>query len=116
MQLTIDSNEPLQRVLDVVGSLFGVRLVVSSEAPEAAGRGRLTLASQGSPEGTSSPVPRQRGCRSVPPRPAHRVHHQPARLRDVAPVGAGQRYPVKDRGRIPASVLAAYHQRDRVAE
>jgi hypothetical protein len=31
MQLTIDSTEPLDQVLAVVGALYGVRLVVSRE-------------------------------------------------------------------------------------
>jgi len=31
MQLTIDSEEPLDRVLEAVGALFGVRLTVDEE-------------------------------------------------------------------------------------
>lgn len=33
MQVTIDTNDSLERVLDVVGSMFGVRLVVSTSEP-----------------------------------------------------------------------------------
>lgn len=35
MQLRIDSEEPIERVLDVVGALYGVRLRVDAdETPE----------------------------------------------------------------------------------
>lgn len=34
MQLTIDSDEPIDRVLAVVGSLYGVRLAVDPEGKD----------------------------------------------------------------------------------
>ena len=116
MQLTIDSNEPLERVLDVVGSLYGVRLAVSSEAPEApvvaGSRSRRRAAPRARParsRGTAVPARSHRG------RPAASTTSPPdsATLRRW---GQANGYSVKDRGRIPASVVAAYHQRDRVAE
>ena len=116
MQLTIDSNEPLERVLDVVGSLYGVRLAVSSDPPDA-----IAVAGSRSPRRTA---PRDRPSRSrgtaVPVR-AHRS--RPTGSTTSPPDSATLRrwaqangHPVKDRGRIPASVIAAYHQRDSAAE
>ena len=116
MQLTIDLSEPLERVLDVVGSLYGVRLVVSSVALQA-------------PTVAVSPSRRRSAAKASPARSrgkavlarSHRGRHpasttsplDSATLRRWAKANG---YPVKDRGRIPASVVAAYHQRDRVAE
>ena len=112
MQLTIDSNEPLERVLDVVGSLYGVRLVVSSAAPEA-------------PVAAAPRTPRRAAPKARPARsrgkavPARSHRSRPAASTTSPPDSATLRrwaqangYPVKDRGRIPASVLAAYHQGD----
>ena len=113
MQLTIDSNEPLERVLDVVGSLYGVRLAVSAEAPEAlvaAGsrsrRGAAPRARSALSRGKAVPARSHRG------RPTAATTSPPdsATLRRWAQANG---HSVKDRGRIPASVVAAYHQRDR---
>ena len=116
MQLTIDSNEPLDRVLEVVGSLYGVRLAVSSEAPA------VPVAA-----GSRSPreaAPRARRTRSRGTSVAARSHRgRPTATTTGSPDNATIRQwaqangvPVKDRGRIPASVVDAYHQRDRAAE
>lgn len=116
MQLTIDSTEPLHRVLDVIGSLYGVRLVVSSEAPEAPVAAAPRTPRRAAPKARPA---RSRGgavaARSHRGRPTASITSppDPAQLRRWAQANG---YPVKDRGRIPASVLAAYHQRDRVAE
>ena len=110
MQLTIDSNEPLERVLDVVGSLYGVRLSVSSATPEApvaaASRPRRGAAQRARSRGKAVPARSHRG------RPTASTASPPdsATLRSWAQANG---HPVKDRGRIPASVVAAYHQRDR---
>ena len=116
MQLTIDSNEPLDRVLDVVGSLYGVRLVVSSDVPEAPTAAGSRVRRQVTPKARPA---RSRGtavsARSHRGRPAASTTSPPdsATLRRW---GQANGYPVKDRGRVPAAVVAAYHQRDRVAE
>ena len=114
MQLTIDSNEPLERVLDVVGSLYGVRLAVSTETPEAP-------AAAGSPSRRRA-APRARPARSrgsaVPAR-SHRSRPtattSPPDTATIRQWAQANGVAVKDRGRIPASVVAAYHQRDRAA-
>ena len=116
MQLTIDSNEPLERVLDVVGSLYGVRLAVSTEAPAvpvAAGsrspRRAAPRARRARSRGTAVPARSHRG------RPTATTTSPPdtATIRQWAQANG---VAVKDRGRIPASVVDAYHQRDRAAE
>jgi hypothetical protein len=116
MQLTIDSNEPLQRVLDVVGSLYGVRLTVSTETPEAMGvagsrprRGAAPKSRSARPRGKAVPA-RSHGSRSTASTtsaPDSATVRRWAHANGVA---------VKGRGRIPASVVAAYHQRDRATE
>ena len=116
MQLTIDSNEPLERVLDVVGSLYGVRLAVISDVPPAPTVASPPLRRRAA---TKARPARSRG--SALPARSHRSRHpasttsplDSATLRRWAQANG---YPVKDRGRIPASVVAAYDQRDRVAE
>ena len=116
MQLTIDSNEPLERVLDVVGSLFGVRLAVSSDAPAAP-----VAADSRSPRRAA---PKARPARSRGTAVAVRSHRSrptasTTRSPDTATIrqwAQAHGVSVKDRGRIPASVIAAYHQRDRAAE
>lgn len=37
MQVTIDSSEDLERVLDVVGALYGVRLTVAQDKADDSG-------------------------------------------------------------------------------
>jgi hypothetical protein len=41
MQLTIGSDEPLDRVLAVVGALYGVRLTVEQQPTDEPGQDRL---------------------------------------------------------------------------
>ena len=115
MQLTIDSNEPLQRVLDVVGSLYGVRLAVSSDAPEAP-----SVAGSRSPRrATPKARPARSRGRAVPARSHHGRSATTTSPPDSATVrrwAQANGVAVKDRGRVPASVVDAYHQRDRAAE
>jgi hypothetical protein len=115
MQLTIDSNEPLERVLVVVGSLYGVRLAVSTEAPAAAAAAGSRSSRRAAPKGRPA---RSRGT-AVPAR-SHRSRStatsSPADSATVRRWAQVNGHPVKDRGRVPAAVLAAYHQRDQVAE
>jgi nucleoid-associated protein Lsr2 len=104
MQITIDSTEPLDRVLDVVGALYGVSLQ-AAELPGSAAKsnGRSAAAAQ----------PRKR--RTGPPRKASTAARSSRRRARTAPDPAAVRswakengHPVRDRGRVPAAVLAAY--------
>jgi hypothetical protein len=78
MQLTIDSTEPLDRVLEVVGSLYRVRLAVVAEVPAARAKSR-----PGRKALSTDPVTVRRWARA-------------------------NGHPVKDRGRVPAAILDAY--------
>jgi hypothetical protein len=115
MQVTIDSNEPLDRVLAVVGSLYGVRLAVSAEAPAAA-----AAAGSRSPRRATPKVRPARSRSTAVPARSHRSRPtattSPADSATVRRWAQANGHPVKDRGRVPASVVAAYHQRDQAAE
>jgi hypothetical protein len=115
MQLTIDSNEPLERVLDVVGSLYGVRLAVNSDAPEALAVASSRSARRAAPEAR----PARSRSTAVPAR-SHRSRSTattgPADSATVRRWAQANGHPIKDRGRVPAAVVAAYQQRDRAAE
>jgi Lsr2 len=123
MQLTIDSKEPLDRVLQVVGSLYGVQLTVEESATPAArpradqgrrgsGTARAGAAERASGRGRSpeaSPAPAPRGSR----RGRAGAAGAPAARLDTAALRTWARengHAVRDRGRIPAAVVAAYEQ------
>lgn len=110
MKLTVDSSEPLEDAMRVLGALYGVTLVISSEAPD--------------------------GKAPAQPRTRRRTRAAPTKSRTGAPAGAGVAgqsrkgtaarsagsasnaevrawarrtgLTVRDRGRVPASVLNAY--------
>ena len=112
MQLTIDSNEPLERVLDVVGSLYGVRLAVSTETPATPAAAGSRVPRRAAPKARSA---RSRS-KAVPARSHHgRPTDTTTSSADSATVrrwAQANGHPIKDRGRIPASVVAAYQQRN----
>jgi hypothetical protein len=94
MQITIDSSEPLESVLRVVGALYNVQLsVLGEQAPETPRRG--------SP---SRPASR---------RPGERLRSRGGGRRpDTGEIREWARthgYEVSDRGRIPAALLEAYN-------
>lgn len=107
MQVTIDSSEPLEKVLPVVAALYGVELAVSvsqtssRRAPSApptkktARRRRGRNTTEGARAATTRRTGRTRG--SKPP--------DPVAVRTWA---RAHGYEVKDRGRVPAAVIAAY--------
>ena len=111
MKLTVDSNEPLEDALRVVGSLYGVRIVVAEDVPDASASTRA-----------SSRAPKQRSATTKPPRRNGVVAHPrrksptPATKSAGVPTSADIRswarhtgLPVNGRGRVPATVLTAYH-------
>lgn len=105
MKLTIDSNEPLDDVIRVVGSLYGVNLAAThldavDGKPEAAGPVRPS--SDGREGRTKSRRASTGGRRRVA---RERLHLTNAELRSWARQNGHQ---VSDRGRVPASVVAAY--------
>jgi hypothetical protein len=106
MQVTIDSAEPLEKVLPVVAALYGIELTVTpreavarrarSASPAPTGRSRRGRnAKQDAPAGTG----RRRARRAGGAKPDPVVVRRWARANKFA---------VKDFGRVPAAVTAAY--------
>ena len=108
MQLTIDSTEPLDTVLKVIGALYGVTLGEATEG----------LGDRGSP-GTKPRAARRNNKQSrvtaPSPKKTSRSTRSARRPSKTAPDAASVRtwakangHNVRDRGRVPASVTAAY--------
>ncbi len=111
MKLTVDSSEPLEDALRVVGALYGVTIVVSengqttSESP----RRRATRSKKG-PVGAKGrtrsaaadkALPRSRNARTASPvaKPTNADVRAWARQTGLS---------ISERGRVPGSVMAAY--------
>jgi len=118
VQLTIDSTEPLQQVLAVVGALYGVEVTVASDAAVTGNVGADTDARSAEGPGavaadntTPRRAPRTRkGTSSAPTRGRGRrgdsaVAAGPSAVRAWAREHGHQ---VSDRGRIPAVVVSAF--------
>lgn len=118
MRLTIDSTDDLDRVLEVVGSLFGVRVQVAPYSPADA-----ATTTQPTPAGSSTPSRRTaarrttargttaRGTTARRGRRASSISETANRKASTAQVRQWAResgLQVSDRGRIPATVLEAY--------
>lgn len=107
MQVTIGSAEPLENVLAVVGALYGVEL---TPTPKDVVAGRAT---SGSPTpGTARPrrsrkatVDTASGTGRRGPRRTGGAQPDPVAVRSWARANG---HAVKDVGRVPAAVMAAY--------
>ncbi len=108
MKVTIDSGEPLQDALRVVGALYDVHLVVSDDAaPRAKSSPGVSVTAK-----QSRPRKRLRARSSATPAPASRS----AAAKSTAPVStlelrswARQNgFTVSERGRVATKVIAAY--------
>lgn len=111
MKLTVDSSEPLEDALRVLGALYGVTLVVSEGRPEAS-----------RPTQRRTTKPKQRSASTKPRKRAGAADTSARKSRTArsagsagAPSNADVRswarqtgLTVSDRGRVPASVMAAY--------
>ena len=106
MKISIDSSEPLEQVVRVIGALYDVKLTVDS----------ATEAAAASPAATGG---RRRGTRSVSSKPARARGNgrTRARARGATVSNAELRswarengHAVSDRGRIPAAISAAYYE------
>jgi len=101
VQIIIDSTEPLTKVLNVIGAVYGVEL--RSEAPASAAAPPVKRVRAASPRtgrrgGSTRPQKRSRAAKR-PSTP------DPAAVRTWAKEN-GQS--VRDRGRVPAAVVEAY--------
>lgn len=107
MKISIDSTEPLQDVLRVIGAAYGVTLAVAPEdasivLPSAAASSRAGSARHSRGRGTSGRPSAGRG------RPTGtRAKVSSAELRSWARQNG---IAVSDRGRVPAAVVAAHRK------
>ena len=123
MKLTIDSAEPLQDALRVVGALYGVRLVVAiddAEAPPASlaanGAAATEAAEQAHPANPPETQSRTRTARGRSTKKStvarrRRTFKQATAATSTADIRAWARHnglTVSDRGRISAAVRSAY--------
>ena len=104
MQLTLDSTEPLEHVLRVVESLYGVQLSITTKPPVvkpapstgAKSRARRSLAARSTAKtaGTAQRSASRNAAKT-----------DPAIIRNWARANG---HAIRDRGRVPATILAAY--------
>jgi hypothetical protein len=106
MQLTIDSSEPLDHVLRVVESLYGVQLSATTNAPVGkptpSAAGATRRGSQPARTSSKAATPSTAGRRSASRQTAK---NDPAIIRSWARANG---HTIRDRGRVPATILAAY--------
>jgi phage tail tape-measure protein len=97
LKLTVDSNEPLEDAMRVVGALYGVTLVVSNEGVRAS-----------EPTRQRAHKPRQRSTGAKPRKLARVESAVDPNNADVRSWARRTGLTVSGRGRVPASVMAAY--------
>lgn len=107
MQLTIDSTEPLDHVLRVVESLYGVQLSATTKPPaskpaRSQGAGSATRQPRRSRPAKSTGKPTTASRRSAT---RNAAKTEPAIVRNWARANG---HTIRDRGRVPATILAAY--------
>ena len=111
MKLTVDSSEPLEDALRVVGALYGVTIVVSENGSTVSQAPRKRTAQPRN--GTSSTNRRPRTAAAG--KPAGKARNAKGSRAVAQPTNAEVRSWARDaglningRGRVPASVMAAY--------
>lgn len=104
MKISIDSTEPLEDVLRVVGAMYGVTVVIApTDAATAPARGTSRRASRSQPTPASNGASRRRGSKR-----AARTGSSPVDQALVRSWARENGHAVSDRGRLPAAVVAAY--------
>jgi Lsr2 len=110
VQITIDSSEPLDKVLKVVGALYGVTLGEATEGlmdpgpPDPKPRTAKKNIKQSRVTATDSKTT-SRSTRSARRKSKTKTAPDPTSVRTWAKTNG---HPVRDRGPVPASVTAAY--------
>ncbi len=110
MKITIDSTEPLEDALRVLGALYAVTLVKAGPTTSPASADAVSRTRR------SSPSARGRNATQAPPRPTSAPSTSRRRPRaaaapttsDVRAWARANGHQVSDRGPIPASVSAGY--------
>jgi hypothetical protein len=109
LRLTVDSSEPLEEALRVVGALYGVTLVVSENGSEAP----TPIHQPTSPNRRTARKSRNGTvARAATKKPRTMTATRSTGMATNAEVRSWARdtgLAVHDRGRVPASVLTAYH-------
>jgi len=126
LRLTLDSSEPLEDAMRVLGALYGVTLVVSPEDQDGTRPARKTASTPGKksankPAGNKKTVNRASVAKKARPvmpstktaasRPEQKTVRRSVGASSNAEVRSWARrngLAVSDRGRLPASVVAAY--------
>lgn len=104
MRVSIDSTEPLEDALRVVGALYGVTLTVAQNNEATTAPPATTTAGRGGRRPAGDKATQARGSRRG--RSKRQAEVSNAELRSWARENS---YTVSDRGRVPATVTAAYH-------
>jgi hypothetical protein len=97
LKLTLDSSEPLEDAMRVIGALYGVTLGV---APNDADDRSSVDQQKEAPETTKKPVGRARAAKRAGPALSNNA--------EVRSWARQTGLTISDRGRIPTSVVAAY--------
>jgi hypothetical protein len=134
VRVTIDSTEPLDEVVRVLGAMYGVTLVVSESEPQslpsptpdldAGTASPATEAETAAPSSTADATAETPSQAAVPETMKPRRKRpspgggRASRARKTVPNGAGNAqirswarengYTVSERGRVPATIVAAY--------
>lgn len=114
MRISIDSTEPLQDVIRVVGAMYKVTLTVAT-TNEAATTSPVTASADRGGSRTGSKASRARGNARGRSGSRGRSDKRLAKIsNDELRSWARQNgHVVRDRGRIPAAVVTAYHEAQR---
>jgi hypothetical protein len=105
VQLTIDSSESIDRVLAVIGALYGVELA-TTEVQAAKPPARTRPVSRTAARKTAAPgKPSSRKATARPPRRTSPAKPDAGLVRAWAKANGHE---LSDRGRVPAHVTAAY--------
>lgn len=118
MKLTLDSNEPPEDAMRVVGALYGVTLVVSSDDQDAikpatenaskpAKKAPNRRSSSAVKKSTTTAPATKANARKQQPQAASRAASTPSNA-SIRSWARQNGLTVSDRGRVPASVMTAY--------
>jgi len=115
LRLTLDSSEPLEDAMRVLGALYGVTLVVSPDDQDATSTARKTASTPGK-KSANKPAGNKKTVNRAPTdakkaRPEQKTARRSAGASSNAEVRSWARrngLTVSDRGRLPASVVTAY--------
>jgi hypothetical protein len=113
VKVTIDSSEPLDDALRVLGALYDVTLVVSTPVADTSGEAQEEIVARPVRGGAR---PSRRGTAAKDRAPRTPKGRGGRTRKNVAPVGTAELrswardngYAVSDRGRVATSVLQAY--------